>query len=80
MHSVNSYTAEYYYQRAMHSELSTETVLAKYRMLGTPTEEQWPGVTALRDWHEYPQWKPQSLARAVPTLEPEGLDLLSVRI
>ncbi|XP_062202291.1 cyclin-dependent kinase B1-1-like isoform X2 [Phragmites australis] len=47
------------------------------RLLGTPTEEQWPGLTALRDWHEFPQWKPQSLARAVPTLEPEGIDLLS---
>lgn len=47
-------------------------------MLGTPTEKEWPGVTALRDWHDYPQWKPQSLARAVPTLEPEGVDLLSV--
>ena len=47
-------------------------------MLGTPTEEQWPGVSGLRDWHEFPQWKPQSLARAVPTLEPEGIDLLSV--
>ncbi|KQJ92528.1 cyclin-dependent kinase B1-1 [Brachypodium distachyon] len=54
-----------------------QQLLHIFRMLGTPTEEQWPGVTALRDWHEYPQWKPQSLARAVPTLEPEGLDLLS---
>jgi hypothetical protein len=48
------------------------------RLLGTPTEEQWPGVCSLRDWHEYPRWQAQSLARAVPTLEPEGLDLLSV--
>lgn len=42
------------------------------------TGKQWPGVTALRDWNECPQWKPQSLARAVPTLEPEGVDLISV--
>jgi len=55
----------------------TEICLWK-RLLGTPTEEQWPGVSGLRDWHEFPQWKPQSLARAVPTLEPEGIDLLSV--
>ncbi|RWV91798.1 hypothetical protein GW17_00045883 [Ensete ventricosum] len=46
-------------------------------LLGTPTEEQWPGVGSLRDWHAYPQWKPQNLARAVPSLEPEGVDLLS---
>jgi len=49
-------------------------------MLGTPTEEQWPGVTSLRDWHVYPRWESQSLARHVPTLGPDGLDLLSVSI
>jgi cyclin-dependent kinase len=48
------------------------------RLLGTPTEDDWPGVTHLRDWHEYPQWKSQKLTRAVPTLEPEGIDLLTV--
>jgi len=53
-------------------------MLFEKRLLGTPTEEQWPGVSDLRDWHEFPQWKPQSLARVVPTLEPEGVDLLSV--
>ncbi|RRT36245.1 hypothetical protein B296_00024785, partial [Ensete ventricosum] len=46
------------------------------RLLGTPTEEQWPGLGLLRGWHEYPQWKPQNLS-AVPALEPEGVDLLS---
>lgn len=48
------------------------------RLLGTPTEEVWPGVSSLRDWHEYPKWKPQNLARVVPSLSPEGVDLLSV--
>jgi hypothetical protein len=48
------------------------------RLLGTPTEEQWPGVTALRDWHVYPKWEPQNLARVVQSLGPEGVDLLSV--
>lgn len=50
------------------------------RLLGTPTEKQWPGVTTLRDWHVYPQWEPQNLARAVPSLGPDGVDLLSVSI
>lgn len=48
------------------------------RLLGTPTEKQWPGVSSLRDWHVYPQWEPQNLARAVPSLGPDGVDLLSV--
>lgn len=46
-------------------------------LLGTPTEEIWPGLKRLRDWHEYPQWKPENFARAVPNLSPTGLDLLS---
>ena len=50
------------------------------RVLGTPTEEQWPGVTSLRDWHVYPRWEPQNLARAVPSLGPDGVDLLEVSI
>ncbi|KAF9596160.1 hypothetical protein IFM89_007478 [Coptis chinensis] len=55
-----------------------QQLLHIFRLLGTPSEDQWPGVSSLRDWHEYPQWKPQNLARAVPNLEPEGVDLLSV--
>ncbi|XP_006645166.1 cyclin-dependent kinase B1-1 [Oryza brachyantha] len=54
-----------------------QQLLHIFRLLGTPNEEQWPGVTDLRDWHEFPQWKPQSLERSVPSLEPEGVDLLS---
>lgn len=30
------------------------------------------------NWHEYPQWKPQSLSTAVPNLDIDGLDLLAV--
>ncbi|KAL9224974.1 hypothetical protein vseg_000948 [Gypsophila vaccaria] len=58
-----------------HSEF--QQLLHIFRLLGTPTEEQWPGVTALRDWHVYPHWESQNLGRAVPTLGPDGLDLLS---
>ena len=51
-----------------------------WRLLGTPTEQQWPGVMALRDWHVYPKWEPQDLSRAVPSLSPEGIDLLTVML
>ncbi|KAL5222292.1 hypothetical protein ABZP36_027005 [Zizania latifolia] len=54
-----------------------QQLLHIFRLLGTPTDEQWPGVTSLRDWHEFPKWKPDDLGRAVPSLEPEGVDLLS---
>ncbi|KAI8335967.1 kinase-like domain-containing protein [Chlamydoabsidia padenii] len=33
-----------------------------FRLLGTPTEEMWPGVTALPDFHAtFPPWKPADL-------------------
>ncbi|CBI31140.3 unnamed protein product, partial [Vitis vinifera] len=54
-----------------------QQLLHIFRLLGTPTEKQWPGVSSLRDWHVYPQWEPQNLARAVPSLGPDGVDLLS---
>ncbi|CAM8924576.1 unnamed protein product [Rhodiola kirilowii] len=54
-----------------------QQLLHIFRLLGTPTEEQWPGVSHLRDWHVYPKWEPQNLARAVPSLGPDGIDLLS---
>lgn len=50
------------------------------RLVGTPTDKQWPGVTSLRDWHVYPQWEPQNLASAVPALGPDGVDLLAVNL
>ncbi|KAI3676570.1 hypothetical protein L1987_86181 [Smallanthus sonchifolius] len=42
-----------------------------------PTEQQWPGVTSLKDWHVYPRWEPKNLAHVVPSLGPDGIDLLS---
>lgn len=47
------------------------------RLLGTPSEDVWPGVSKLRDWHEFPQWKAQDLASLVPELNEQGIDLLS---
>ena len=47
-----------------------------FKLLGTPTEDQWAGVSQLRDWHEFPNWRKQSLAEHFPTLEPAGVDLL----
>ncbi|KAG0626411.1 hypothetical protein M758_2G123700 [Ceratodon purpureus] len=54
-----------------------QQLLHIFRLLGTPSEQSWPGVNKLRDWHEYPQWQPQNLSRAVPDMGPDALDLLS---
>ncbi|CAM0151473.1 unnamed protein product [Urochloa decumbens] len=78
MWSVGCIFAEMVRRQALFpGDSELQQLLHIFRLMGTPSEEQWPGVSALRDWHEFPQWKPQSLARAVPTLEPEGVDLLS---
>lgn len=55
-----------------------QQLLHIFRLLGTPNEDVWPGVSKLMNWHEYPQWGPQSLSKAVPGLEEAGVDLLSV--
>ncbi|XP_019057983.1 PREDICTED: cyclin-dependent kinase B2-2 [Tarenaya hassleriana] len=54
-----------------------QQLLHIFRLLGTPNESIWPGVSNLKNWHEYPQWKPLSLSIAVPNLEEAGIDLLS---
>lgn len=53
-----------------------QQLLHIFKLLGTPNEEVWPGVGVLRDWHEFPQWKPQSLEKVFVTLEPSGVDLM----
>ncbi|GKV37747.1 hypothetical protein SLEP1_g45737 [Rubroshorea leprosula] len=49
-----------------------------FRVLGTPNEETWPGVTSLPDFKSaFPKWPSKDLAAAVPNLESAGIDLLS---
>lgn len=60
--------------------LLTINDLIPCRLLGTPNDQIWPGVSTLRDWHLYPQWKPHNLAQVVPELDSAGIDLLKVSI
>jgi len=49
-----------------------------FRTKGTPTEQTWPGVTALPDMkNKFPIWRTQELSRIVPGLSGHGLDLFS---
>ena len=34
-------------------------------------------MTSLRDWHEFPQWKPHPLEKVFTNLEPAGIDLMA---
>uniref|UniRef100_A0A8C6CVQ3 cyclin-dependent kinase n=1 Tax=Moschus moschiferus TaxID=68415 RepID=A0A8C6CVQ3_MOSMO len=50
-----------------------------FRLLGTPTEETWPGVMALPEFRAYsfPRYLPQPLLSHAPRLDPDGINLLS---
>lgn len=51
------------------------------RILGTPSEETWPGVSSLPDYKPtFPQWSRQELSRIVPTLDDSGIDMLKVSL
>ncbi|XP_022910297.1 cyclin-dependent kinase 5 [Onthophagus taurus] len=48
-----------------------------FRMLGTPTDETWPGMSSLPDYKPYPLYQPNlSLLQVVPKLGNRGRDLL----
>lgn len=53
-----------------------QQLLHIFKFLGTPDETIWPGVSKLRDWHEFPNWKAQEMTRAFPSLEPAGIELM----
>ncbi|XP_048877573.1 cyclin-dependent kinase 18 [Brienomyrus brachyistius] len=50
-----------------------------FRLMGTPNEENWPGITANEEFRSYlfPQYRAQPLINHVPRLDTEGIDLLS---
>ncbi|XP_035215023.1 cyclin-dependent-like kinase 5 [Stegodyphus dumicola] len=48
-----------------------------FKLLGTPTEETWPGMTQLPDYKPFPLYHPTaSFAQVVPKLNSKGKDLL----
>jgi len=48
-----------------------------FKLLGTPTEETWPGITLLPDYKPMPLYHPTvTLAQVVPNLGSKGRDLL----
>jgi len=48
-----------------------------FRILGTPTEQTWPGVSQLADYKpSFPCWQPTDFNKLFPNLEPSGIDLL----
>ncbi|GMN34669.1 hypothetical protein TIFTF001_004810 [Ficus carica] len=78
MWSVGCIFAELVTKQALFpGDSELQQLLHIFRLLGTPNEKMWPGVSKLVNWHEYPQWSPQSLSKAVPNLDKDGVDLLA---
>ncbi|XP_065665221.1 cyclin-dependent kinase 2 isoform X2 [Hydra vulgaris] len=48
-----------------------------FRVLGTPNEKVWPGVTDLKEFKsDFPKWRPQPFQAFLPMLDENGIDLL----
>ncbi|KAJ5971231.1 uncharacterized protein N7479_001149 [Penicillium vulpinum] len=53
-----------------------EEIFTIFRLLGTPNEKTWPGVTVLPDYkNSFPQWR-RSSTPLVPNIESAGYELL----
>ena len=47
------------------------------RIMGTPNEERWPGVSQLPDYKPtFPQWPGADLVSHLPSLDPQGVELI----
>lgn len=52
-----------------------------FQLLGTPDDATWANVTSLPDFAPtFPKWKGKSLKSIFPTLDADGLDLITVRL
>ncbi|GAB5574120.1 cyclin-dependent kinase 17 isoform X1 [Prionailurus iriomotensis] len=50
-----------------------------FRLLGTPSQETWPGVSSNDEFKNYnfPKYKPQPLINHAPRLDSEGIELIT---
>ncbi|KAG8809669.1 Cyclin-dependent kinase catalytic subunit [Serendipita sp. 399] len=49
-----------------------------FRILGTPNDTIWPGVSELPDYKStFPQWGPQPLGEIIKGVDAEGIDVIS---
>ena len=62
-----------------HGDSEIDQLFRIFRLLSTPNEETWPGVSSLPDYKPtFPNWKAKNLSQSVSAklLSPDGLDLL----
>ncbi|KAG0008912.1 cyclin-dependent serine/threonine protein kinase, partial [Entomortierella chlamydospora] len=55
-----------------------DQLLKIFKILGTPSEETWPGVSRLPEYRpDFPLYNPIPLENLIPKLDASGIDLLS---
>lgn len=60
-----------------HGDSEIDQLFRIFRTMGTPTEENWPGVTSMKAYkNTFPCWKRNVLKELVPQLDDLGIDLL----
>eukprot|EP01121_Diplochlamys_sp_Union-15-3_P016096 TRINITY_DN5416_c0_g2_i2.p1 TRINITY_DN5416_c0_g2~~TRINITY_DN5416_c0_g2_i2.p1 ORF type:complete len:317 (-),score=57.00 TRINITY_DN5416_c0_g2_i2:56-961(-) len=76
--SIGCIFAELVTKRALFpGDSEIDQIYRIFRTLGTPSEEDWPGVTKLDNYRvNFPKWKKQPLNEVVPKMDPQGLNLL----
>jgi len=72
-----------FFQKLLHHALNClqEDSIFFCRVLKTPTEEIWPGVSQLPDYKAtFPNWVHNNLTSHAKNIEEDGLDLLKVLV
>jgi hypothetical protein len=73
---VNSYYSQAYLSTG---DSEIDEIFRIFRILGTPNETHWPGVTSLPDYKmTFPQWRRVRINDIAPKLDPDGQELLKV--
>lgn len=77
MWAVGTILAEMVTKRPLFpGDSEVDELFKMFRVLGTPNEDVWPGVTALQDWNtDFPVWPAIQISHLVPGLSREGVDL-----
>jgi serine/threonine protein kinase len=70
--------AEMYLGRPLFAGSNNQDELMKiFKVMGTPTEETWPGVSKLSEYRkDFPYYPPKPLSSVVPMIDTFGMDLL----
>jgi serine/threonine protein kinase len=59
-------------------QTNEDQLIRIFRLMGTPGEDTWPGVSTLSEWKsDFPYFPPTNLAVVLPQIDDLGMDLLN---